>query len=102
MIESPVTISLDDQGRLCVCEMRGYRHDMNGAGGNDPTRRVSLLGDTDGDGRMSKATEHFSPPARDPRLRSQRRPPGNKFLSAPSRPGPGKDIEETVPGGTFS
>ena len=56
MIESPIAMSFDDQGRLYVCEMRGYMHDMNGAGEKEPTGRVSLLEDTDGDGRMDKAT----------------------------------------------
>ncbi|MFN0078628.1 MAG: c-type cytochrome [Prosthecobacter sp.] len=56
MIESPVAMSFDDQGRLYVCEMRGYMHDLNGAGEKEPTGRVSLLEDTDGDGRMDKAS----------------------------------------------
>jgi mono/diheme cytochrome c family protein/glucose/arabinose dehydrogenase len=56
MIESPVAMSFDDQGRLYVCEMRGYMHDLNGGGETEPTGRVSLLEDTDGDGRMDKAT----------------------------------------------
>ena len=56
MIESPVAISFDDQGRLYVVEMRGYMHDLAGAGETEPTGRVSLLEDTDGDGRMDKAT----------------------------------------------
>lgn len=56
MIESPVAMSFDDQGRLYVCEMRGYMHDKEGGGEKEPTGRVSLLEDTDGDGRMDKAT----------------------------------------------
>lgn len=56
MIESPIAMSFDDQGRLYVCEMRGYMHDLEGAGEKEPTGRVSLLEDTDGDGRMDKAT----------------------------------------------
>lgn len=56
MIEAPVAMSFDDQGRLYVCEMRGYMHDLNGAGEKEATGRVSLLEDTDGDGRMDKAT----------------------------------------------
>ncbi len=56
MIESPVAMSFDDQGRLFVCEMRGYMHDLDGGGETEPTGRVSLLEDTDGDGRMDKAT----------------------------------------------
>ncbi|WP_395735423.1 c-type cytochrome [Prosthecobacter sp.] len=56
MIESPVAMSFDDQGRLYVVEMRGYMHDLAGGGETEPTGRVSLLEDTDGDGRMDKTT----------------------------------------------
>jgi mono/diheme cytochrome c family protein/glucose/arabinose dehydrogenase len=56
MIESPIAMSFDDQGRLYVVEMRGYMHDLEGAGEKEATGRVSLLEDTDGDGRMDKAT----------------------------------------------
>lgn len=56
MIESPVAMSFDEQGRLYVVEMRGYMHDLEGGGEKEPTGRVSLLEDTDGDGRMDKAT----------------------------------------------
>lgn len=56
MIESPVAMSFDDQGRLYVCEMRGYMRDIEGSTEKEPTGRVSLLEDTDGDGRMDKAT----------------------------------------------
>jgi len=56
MIESPIAVSFDDQGRLYVVEMRGYMHDLAGAGETEPTGRISLLEDTDGDGRMDKAT----------------------------------------------
>ena len=56
MIESPVAISFDDQGRLFVVEMRSYMRDLEGTTEKDPTSRVSLLTDTDGDGRMDKAS----------------------------------------------
>lgn len=56
MIEAPIAMSFDDQGRLYVCEMRGYMHDVAGSTEKEPTGRVSLLQDTDGDGRMDKAT----------------------------------------------
>ncbi|MEI6461980.1 MAG: dehydrogenase, partial [Verrucomicrobiota bacterium] len=56
MIESPVAISFDDQGRMFVVEMRSYMRDLEGTTENDPTSRVSLLTDTDGDGRMDKAS----------------------------------------------
>jgi len=56
MIQAPVAVSWDDQGRLYVCEMRGYMHDVDGTGEDQPLGRVSRLEDTDGDGRMDKAT----------------------------------------------
>ena len=56
MIQAPVAMSFDDQGRLYVVEMRGYMHDVDGTGEELPNGRVSLLEDTDGDGRMDKAT----------------------------------------------
>jgi mono/diheme cytochrome c family protein/glucose/arabinose dehydrogenase len=56
MIESPVAISFDDQGRMFVVEMRSYMRDLEGTTENNPTSRVSLLTDTDGDGRMDKAS----------------------------------------------
>ncbi len=56
MIESPIAVSFDERGRMYVVEMRGYMHDLHGAGENEPTGRISLLEDTDGDGRMDKAT----------------------------------------------
>jgi len=56
MIESPVAISFDDQGRMFVVEMRSYMRDLEGTTEKNPTSRVSLLTDTDGDGRMDKAS----------------------------------------------
>jgi mono/diheme cytochrome c family protein/glucose/arabinose dehydrogenase len=56
MIETPVAISFDDQGRVYVCEMRGYMHDVEAKGEDQPLGRISRLEDTDGDGKMDKAT----------------------------------------------
>jgi mono/diheme cytochrome c family protein/glucose/arabinose dehydrogenase len=56
MIQSPIAVSWDDQGRMYVCEMRGYMHDMDGAGENEPLGRISRLEDTNGDGIYDKAT----------------------------------------------
>ncbi len=56
MIETPVAISFDDQGRMFVVEMRGYMRDVDGTTEKEPIGRVSLLTDTDGDGRMDRAT----------------------------------------------
>lgn len=56
MIECPVAISFDDQGRAYVLEMRGYMHDVEGLGEDQLTGVVSILEDTDGDGTADKKT----------------------------------------------
>ena len=56
MIESPVAMSWDDQGRMYVLEMRGYMHDIKGTGENQPTGVVSILEDTNGDGKANRKT----------------------------------------------
>lgn len=56
MIETPLALSWDDQGRMVVLEMRGYMRDMDGTGEDQPIGRVSRLEDTDGDGAMDKHT----------------------------------------------
>lgn len=56
LVECPIAISFDDQGRLYVVEMRGYMRDLNGTTENEPLGRIKLLEDTDGDGRMDKAS----------------------------------------------
>lgn len=56
MVESPVAIAWDRKGRMFVCEMRGYMHDVEGAGEDQPIGRVVMLEDTDGDGKMDKRT----------------------------------------------
>ena len=56
MIESPVAMAFDPNGRLWVVEMRGYMRTPDAAGEREPTGRVSILEDTDDDGRMDKST----------------------------------------------
>ncbi len=56
MIEEPVTMAWDANGRLYVAEMRTYVQDVDGTGTNDPVSRVMLLEDTDGDGKMDKSS----------------------------------------------
>jgi mono/diheme cytochrome c family protein/glucose/arabinose dehydrogenase len=56
LIEAPIALSWDDQGRLYVVEMRGFMHDVDGAGEDQPSGRVSRLEDTNGDGIMDKGT----------------------------------------------
>ncbi len=56
MVDTPVAQSWDEKGRLFVCEMRPYMHDVEGAGEDQPTGRIVMLEDTDGDGKMDKRT----------------------------------------------
>lgn len=53
LIASPVAIDFGADGRLWVCEMRDYPEGMDGKG--TPGGRVSVLSDTDGDGRYDRA-----------------------------------------------
>ncbi|MBE9462404.1 c-type cytochrome [Dyadobacter subterraneus] len=56
MIQEPVAIVWDGNGRMYVAEMRSYMQDINGTGERFPTCRISRLEDTDGDGKMDKST----------------------------------------------
>ena len=56
MIEEPVLCVWDGNGRMYVAEMRTYMQDADGTDEDLPKSRVSLLEDTDGDGRMDKVT----------------------------------------------
>lgn len=54
MIHEPAVLAWDGNARMYVAEMRTYMQDIDGTGAHDPVSRVSLLEDTDGDGRMDK------------------------------------------------
>ncbi len=56
MIEDPVAIDFDADGRMWVVEMRAYMPDVEGTGERVPRGRVSVLEDVDGDGRMDRST----------------------------------------------
>src|SRR5205823_6514403 len=45
-----------EKGRMFVCEMSSYMHDVEGAGEDQPGGRIAMLEDTDGDGKMDKRT----------------------------------------------
>lgn len=51
LVNSPVAMEWDENGRLFVCEMRGYSENRD-----DGISRVSMLEDLDGDGRYDKST----------------------------------------------
>jgi len=56
MVAHPVAIAFDTDGRLWVAEMRGYMPNPEGTGELKPVGCISMLEDTDGDGRMDKKT----------------------------------------------
>ena len=56
MVEDPVSVTLDADGRMWVVEMVGYMRDVDGTGEQDPVGRIKVLEDADGDGTFEKAT----------------------------------------------
>jgi mono/diheme cytochrome c family protein/glucose/arabinose dehydrogenase len=56
MIQEPVTLAWDGNGRMFVAQMRTYMQDVDGTREHEPTSCVSMLTDTNGDGKMDKST----------------------------------------------
>ncbi len=56
LLTAPVAIDFDDRGRIWVLELPGYMADIDGKGENDPTGRILILDDQNGNGRMDRAT----------------------------------------------
>ncbi len=56
MVQDPVAMAFDGEGRLWVVEMRGYMQDIKRSGVHDRIGRISVLEDTDADGVMDKNT----------------------------------------------
>lgn len=56
LVQDPVVINFDEDGRLWVVEMRGFMPDILGEGEKEPVGRISVLEDTDGDGVMDIST----------------------------------------------
>lgn len=54
MLNEPVTLAWDGNGKMYVAEMSTYMQDIDGTGTQAAKGRVSLLEDTDGDGKMDK------------------------------------------------
>lgn len=59
MVQDPVVIQFDPDGRLWVVEMRGFMADIDGKLEKEPTGRISVLKDTNSDGRMDVATVYL-------------------------------------------
>ncbi len=56
MIKEPVAIAWDGNAKMYVAQMETYMQDVNATGEQQPTSRIMLLQDTNGDGRMDKST----------------------------------------------
>ena len=56
LVQDPVALAFDADGRIWVVEMRGFMPTLDGAGENAEDGRISILEDTDGDGRVDKST----------------------------------------------
>jgi mono/diheme cytochrome c family protein/glucose/arabinose dehydrogenase len=56
MAEAPIAAAFDPEGRLWVLEMRAFMPNVDGVGETAPVGRISVLDDTNGDGRMDKST----------------------------------------------
>lgn len=56
MVQEPVAMSFDGDGRLWVVEMRGFMPDIAGKGEVEKSGRISILEDQNGDGVMDKST----------------------------------------------
>ena len=55
LVQEPVAIAFAPDGRMFVVEMRGYMPDFDGTGEDRPVGRISVLRDTDGDGRFDQS-----------------------------------------------
>jgi putative membrane-bound dehydrogenase-like protein len=56
LVQDPVAITWDADGRLWVVEMRGYMPNVDGKGEDERIGRINILEDTDGDGKMDQST----------------------------------------------
>ncbi|MEM8968336.1 MAG: dehydrogenase, partial [Bacteroidota bacterium] len=59
MVQEPVVITFDEDGRLWVVEMRGFMPTISGDGEEQLVGRVSVLEDQDGDGQMDTSTVYL-------------------------------------------
>jgi len=56
MVQHPIAMQFDADGRIWVVEMRAYMPDIDANNEKNPIGRISILEDTDGDGHMNKKT----------------------------------------------
>jgi mono/diheme cytochrome c family protein len=56
LIQDPVHVTFDGNGRMYVLEMRSYMRDVDGSESRAPISRISRHEDTDGDGKYDRHT----------------------------------------------
>ena len=56
LVQDPIAIDFDADGRMYVVEMRGYMPNLQGTGEDRPIGRIVVVEDTNGDGRMDRTT----------------------------------------------
>jgi glucose/arabinose dehydrogenase len=59
MLNEPVAIAWDGNGKMFVAEMCTYMQDVDGTGTKEPVGKILLLEDTDSDGSMDKRTVYI-------------------------------------------
>ncbi len=56
MVDSPILMDWDADGRMWVVEMPGFLPDESGQDSKEPIDRIVVLEDTNDDGKMDKRT----------------------------------------------
>lgn len=54
LVQDPVAMTFDEDGRLWVVEMPGFMQDIDGTGEEEPSGRVVVLSDSNRDGKMDE------------------------------------------------
>jgi glucose/arabinose dehydrogenase len=93
MLKDPVALAFDGNGRIWVAEMTGYMPDIDGKLEESTHGRISVLEDTDGDGKADQHTVFLAPwrswmptrPSFSPTTRSSTRPPSSSTRRVRSR-----------------
>ncbi|MDQ3623864.1 MAG: c-type cytochrome, partial [Verrucomicrobiota bacterium] len=59
LVNTPVALDFDPEGRIWVVEMRGYQRDPEGSNRLEPVGRIVVLEDTNRDRRMDRSTVYM-------------------------------------------